>query len=127
MYDGAVPSKHKLENMESPFFLAALTMSDKNQIVARVSLIEQLMSQRNFEDLGHHLTVLETLHVTPEHLQETGVVRAVYRVLKNCPTGALKQKAKRLLSEWKVLYKDTLCKPEGSPKLFPLGGSQEEN
>lgn len=27
------------------------------------------MSQRNFEDLGHHLTVLETLHVTPEHLQ----------------------------------------------------------
>ena len=127
MYDGAVPSKHKLENMESPFFLAALTMSDKNQIAARVSLIEQLMSQRNFEDLGHHLTVLETLHVTPEHLQETGVVRAVYRVLKNCPTVALKQKAKRLLSEWKVLYKDTLCKPEGSPKLFPLGGSQEEN
>ncbi|MXQ99708.1 hypothetical protein E5288_WYG020326 [Bos mutus] len=102
-------------------------MSDKNQIAARVSLIKQLMSQRSFEELGHHLTVLETLHVTPEHLQETGVVRAVYRVLKNCPTGALKQKAKRLLSEWKVLYKDTLCKPEGSPKRFPLGGSQEEN
>uniref|UniRef100_A0A4W2DUD8 TFIIS N-terminal domain-containing protein n=1 Tax=Bos indicus x Bos taurus TaxID=30522 RepID=A0A4W2DUD8_BOBOX len=108
---------HTLENMESPFFLAALTMSDKNQIAAR----------ENFEDLGHHLTVLETLHVTPEHLQETRVVRAVYRVLKNCPTGALKQKAKRLLSEWRALYKDTLCKPEGSPKLFPLGGSQEEN
>ena len=127
MYDGAAPGKHKLENLESPFFLAALTMSDKNQIAARVSLIKQLMSQRSFEELGHHLTVLETLHVTPEHLQETGVVRAVYRVLKNCPTGALKQKAKRLLSEWKVLYKDTLCKPEGSPKRFPLGGSQEEN
>ena len=63
--------------------------------------------------------MLETLHVTPEHLQETRVVRAVYRVLKNCPTGALKQKAKRLLSEWRALYKDTLCKPEGSPKLFP--------
>ena len=44
MYDGAVPGKHKLENMESPFFLAALTMSDKNQIAARESLIEQLMS-----------------------------------------------------------------------------------
>ena len=127
IYDGAAPGKYKLENMESPFFLAALTMSDKNQIAARVSLIEQLMSQRNFEDLGHHLTVLETLHVTPEHLQETGVVRAVYRVLKNCPTAALKQKAKRLLSEWKALYKDTLCKPEDSPKQFPLGGSREEN
>ena len=44
MYDGPAPGKHKLENMESPFFLAALTMSDKNQIAARESLIEQLMS-----------------------------------------------------------------------------------
>nr|XP_020750577.1 transcription elongation factor A N-terminal and central domain-containing protein isoform X2 [Odocoileus virginianus texanus]XP_020750578.1 transcription elongation factor A N-terminal and central domain-containing protein isoform X2 [Odocoileus virginianus texanus]XP_020750579.1 transcription elongation factor A N-terminal and central domain-containing protein isoform X2 [Odocoileus virginianus texanus]XP_020750580.1 transcription elongation factor A N-terminal and central domain-containing len=127
MYEGAAPGKRKLENTESPFFLATLTMSDKNQITARVSLIEQLMSQRNFEDLGNHLTALETLHVTPEHLQETEVVRVVYRVLKNCPTAALKQKAKHLLSEWKALYKYTLCKPEGSPKQFPPGGSQEEN
>ncbi|XP_057573897.1 transcription elongation factor A N-terminal and central domain-containing protein isoform X2 [Hippopotamus amphibius kiboko] len=102
-------------------------MSDKKQIAARASLIEQLMSKRKFEDLGNHLTELETLHVTPEHLQETDVVRAVYRVLKNCPTVALKKKAKRLLSEWKALYNDTHCKPWGSPKLFPPGGNKEEN
>ncbi|KAM9041468.1 transcription elongation factor A N-terminal and central domain-containing protein isoform 3-T11 [Megaptera novaeangliae] len=102
-------------------------MSDKKHIAARASLIEQLMSKRNFEDLGNHLTELETLRVTPEHLQETGVVRAVYRVLKNCPTAALKKKAKCLLSEWKALYKDARCKPRGSPKLFPPGGNKEEN
>ncbi|XP_023971227.1 transcription elongation factor A N-terminal and central domain-containing protein [Physeter macrocephalus] len=102
-------------------------MSDKQQIAARASLIEQLMSKRNFEDLGNHLTELETLRVSPEHLQETDVVRAVYRVLKNCPTAALKKKAKRLLSEWKALYKGTHCKPRGSPKLFPPGGNKEAN
>ena len=60
-----------------------MNMSDKTQIAARASLIEQLMSQRNFEGLGDHLTELETLRVTKEHLQQTAVVRAVYGVLKN--------------------------------------------
>ncbi|XP_024425696.2 transcription elongation factor A N-terminal and central domain-containing protein [Desmodus rotundus] len=98
-------------------------MSDKTQIAARASLIEQLMSQRNFEGLGDHLTELKTLRVTKEHLQQTAVVRAVYGVLKNCPTGALKKKAKCLLSEWKALYKDPHVKPR-DPKLFPVGGNK---
>ncbi|XP_032331675.1 transcription elongation factor A N-terminal and central domain-containing protein isoform X2 [Camelus dromedarius] len=102
-------------------------MSDKKQIAARASLIEQLMSKRNFEDLGNPLTELESLCVTKEHLQETEVVRAVYTVLKNCPTVPLKKKAKCLLSKWKALYQDTHCKPRGSPKLFPSGGNPEEN
>uniref|UniRef100_A0A9L0SNB3 Transcription elongation factor A N-terminal and central domain containing n=1 Tax=Equus caballus TaxID=9796 RepID=A0A9L0SNB3_HORSE len=102
-------------------------MSDKNQIAARASLIEQLMAKRNFEDLGNHLTELETLCVTKKHLQETDVVRAVYRVLKNCPTVALKKKAKCLLKDWKALYKDIHFKPRDSPQLFPLGGNKEEN
>ncbi|KAL2768993.1 transcription elongation factor A N-terminal and central domain-containing protein isoform 2 [Daubentonia madagascariensis] len=102
-------------------------MSDKSQIAARASLIEQLMSKRNFEDLGNHLTELEMIYVTKEHLQETDVVRAVYRVLKNCPSVALKKKAKCLLSKWKALYKDTHFKPRNSPKLLPTSGTKEEN
>lgn len=113
-YEEAAPSK-------------AVTMSDKNQVAAKAALIEQLMSKRNFEDLGNHLTELETLRVTKELLQETVVVRAVYRVLKHCPTAALKKKAKCLLSKWKALYKDAQVKAKGSPKLSPAGRQKEEH
>lgn len=99
-------------------------MSAKTQIVARASLIEQLMSERNFEDLGDHLTGLGALHVTKEHLQQTDVVRAVYTVLKNCPTVALKKKAKCLLSEWRALCKDPHVKPR-DPRFFPVGGDNK--
>ncbi|XP_054437157.1 transcription elongation factor A N-terminal and central domain-containing protein [Pteronotus mesoamericanus] len=104
----------------------AVKMSDRTQIAARASLIEQLMSERNFEDLGNHLTELETLHVTKEHLQQTDVVRAVYRVLKNCPTVALKKKAKCLLSKWKALYKDPHFKPR-DPTFFPTSGNNRNS
>ncbi|XP_008050914.1 transcription elongation factor A N-terminal and central domain-containing protein [Carlito syrichta] len=99
-------------------------MSDKNQIAATAFLIEQLMSKRNFENLGNHLTELETIYVTKEHLQETNMVRAVYRVLKNCPSVALKKKAKCLLSKWKALYKSTHFKSRDSPKLFTTSGNE---
>ncbi|XP_007517539.2 transcription elongation factor A N-terminal and central domain-containing protein [Erinaceus europaeus] len=95
-------------------------MSDKKHIAARASLIEQLVSQRDFEDLGSHLTELETLQVTKEHLQETDVTRAVHRVLKNCPTVSLRRRAKHLLSDWKALYQ-----PQDSPSSFPVGGEKE--
>ncbi|XP_025749704.2 LOW QUALITY PROTEIN: transcription elongation factor A N-terminal and central domain-containing protein-like [Callorhinus ursinus] len=108
-------------NVHCLLLLRAVKMSDQNQVAAKASLFEQLMSKRNFEDLGNHLTELETLHVTKEHLQETVMVRMVYRVHKNCPTVALKKKAKRLLSEWKALYKDLHFKPRDSPKSFPMG------
>ncbi|XP_077002895.1 transcription elongation factor A N-terminal and central domain-containing protein isoform X2 [Tamandua tetradactyla] len=98
-------------------------MSDKNPVAARVSCIEQLMSKRNFEDLGKHLNDLETVHVTKEHLQKTRVVKVMYRVLKDCPVVALKKKAKGLLSKWKSLYKNTHIKPVDSPK----SGDREEN
>jgi transcription elongation factor S-II len=126
-YPEAEPSKGKLKKMEPSFSFAAVKMSDKNQIAARASLIEQLISQRNFEDLGNHLTELEMIHVTKAHLQETDVIRAIYQVLKNCPSVTLKKKAKCLLSKWKALYKSTHFKPRDSPKLFPSGGNKEEN
>ncbi|KAF6091643.1 transcription elongation factor A N-terminal and central domain containing [Phyllostomus discolor] len=99
-------------------------MSAKTQIVARASLIEQLISERNFEDLGDHLTELGALRVTKEHLQQTDVVRAVYRVLKNCPSVALRKKAKCLLSKWRALYEDPHVKPR-DPKLSPVGGNNK--
>ncbi|XP_021104768.1 transcription elongation factor A N-terminal and central domain-containing protein [Heterocephalus glaber] len=101
-------------------------MSDRNHTAASASLIEQLMSTRNFKDLGNHLTELEMIYVTKEHLQETDVVRAVYRVLKNCPSVALKKKAKCLLSRWKALYKDTHFKTRDLSKLSSPGGSKED-
>ncbi|KAM8753280.1 transcription elongation factor A N-terminal and central domain-containing protein isoform 1-T1 [Rhynchonycteris naso] len=102
-------------------------MSDKTQITSRASLVEQLTSERNFEALGSHLTELETLCVTKEHLQQTDVVRAVYGVLKNCPSVALKKKAKCLLSEWKALYKDPHFKPRDSPECLRTGGNDKNS
>ncbi|XP_029411869.1 transcription elongation factor A N-terminal and central domain-containing protein isoform X2 [Nannospalax galili] len=102
-------------------------MSDKKQIVARAFLIEQLMSKRYFEDIGKYLTELEMIYVSKEHLQETDVVRAVYRVLKNCPSVALKKKAKCLLAKWRTFYKSTHFKPRDSLKLFPSSANKQEN
>ncbi|XP_053436572.1 transcription elongation factor A N-terminal and central domain-containing protein [Nycticebus coucang] len=102
-------------------------MSDKSQIAAKASLIEEVLSKRYFEDLHNHLTELEMIYVTKENLQETDVVRAVYRVLKDCPSVTLKKKAKCLLSKWKELYKDTHFISKDSPELFPASGHKEEN
>lgn len=105
----------------------AVKMSDKNQIAARASLIEQLMSKRYFEDIGKYLIELEMIYVSKEHLQETDVVRAVYRVLKNCPSVALKKKAKCLLAKWRAFYKSTHFRPRDSLKLFPSNANKQEN
>lgn len=104
-----------------------MKMSDKNQIIARASLIEQLVSKRYFEDIGKQLTELEMIYVSKEHLQETDVVRAVYRVLKNCPSVTLKKKAKCLLAKWRGFYKSTHCKPRQSPKVLHTNANKEES
>ncbi|XP_032736080.1 transcription elongation factor A N-terminal and central domain-containing protein [Lontra canadensis] len=113
-------------NAHCLLLLRAARMSEQRQVAARASLIEQLMSKRNFEDLGNHLAELEALPVTKEHLQETAVVRAVYSVLRNCPTVALKKKAKRLLSEWRALHKDLRFSPRDSPPSLPPGRMEEK-
>ncbi|XP_034341036.1 transcription elongation factor A N-terminal and central domain-containing protein [Arvicanthis niloticus] len=102
-------------------------MSDKNQIIARASLIEQLVSKRYFEDIGKQLTELEMIYVSKEHLQETDVVRAVYRVLKNCPSVALKRKAKCLLAKWRGFYKTTHFKTKESLKVLHTEVNTEES
>lgn len=123
----AATSKGKLKKIEpSFFFFAAVKMSDKKRIIAKASLIEQLVAKRYFEDIGKHLTELEMIYVSKEHLQETELVRAVYRVLKNCPSVSLKRKAKCLLAKWRTFYKSTHLKTKESLKLLPSNVNEEK-
>ncbi|XP_027494553.1 transcription elongation factor A N-terminal and central domain-containing protein [Corapipo altera] len=81
-------------------------MSDWKNIVHRTHCIEKLLSENNLQDIEDHLKELEDVDMTVEYLQGTEVTKAVYRVLKTCPSGRLKRKAKQLLSRWKALYKN---------------------
>ncbi|XP_072470459.1 transcription elongation factor A N-terminal and central domain-containing protein [Notamacropus eugenii] len=90
----------------------------KKKAATRAAIIEQLLTEKNFQDLGDHLTELETTHMSVEHLQETDVVRAVYRVLKHCPIVIFKNKAKCLLSKWKKLYKNHYFQPVNSSNFY---------
>lgn len=119
--------KPQPKTLASSLFFAAGEMSARTELAARAALIEQLMCEGNFEDLGDPLTELETLHVTREHLRQTDVVRAVYRVLKNCPTVPLRKRAKCLLLQWKAVYRDPSCKPRDSPAGCPAGGKDTKS
>ncbi|KFQ51851.1 Transcription elongation factor A N-terminal and central domain-containing protein [Pelecanus crispus] len=81
-------------------------MSDQKNIVHRAHCIEKLLSENNFQDIEDHLKELEDVNMTVGYLQGTEVAKAVYRVLKSCPSVELKKKAKQLLSRWKTLYKN---------------------
>ncbi|NWW87775.1 TEANC protein, partial [Rhynochetos jubatus] len=81
-------------------------VSDQKNLVHRAHRIEKLLSENNFQDIEDHLKALEDVDMTVEYLQGTEVAKAVYRVLKMCPSGELKKKAKQLLSRWKALYKN---------------------
>ncbi|KAM9264934.1 transcription elongation factor A N-terminal and central domain-containing protein isoform 1-T3 [Cariama cristata] len=85
-------------------------MSDQKNIVHRAHCIEKLLSENNFKDIEDHLKELEDVDMTIEYLQGTEVTKAVYRVLKGCPSVELKKKAKQLLSRWKALYKNNYVK-----------------
>ncbi|NXF09450.1 TEANC protein, partial [Smithornis capensis] len=82
-------------------------MSDQKNIVHRTHCIEKLLSENNLQDIEDHLKALEDIDMTIEYLQGTEVTKVVYRVLKSCPSGELKKKAKQLLSKWKALYKNS--------------------
>ncbi|XP_075706476.1 transcription elongation factor A N-terminal and central domain-containing protein [Rhinoderma darwinii] len=76
------------------------------ELTFRALQVESLINDRRYEDIAHHLSYFEAAKVNCANLQQTDAVRVVYRVLKSCPPGALKKKAKCLLSKWKLLYKD---------------------
>ncbi|XP_005996204.1 transcription elongation factor A N-terminal and central domain-containing protein [Latimeria chalumnae] len=79
-------------------------MADKREIITSACRIEKLLSEKNFQDIECLFCELEEVCVTVEHFQETNIIKAVYRVLKNCPESTVKKKAKNLLAKWKKLY-----------------------
>ncbi|KAM8976259.1 LOW QUALITY PROTEIN: transcription elongation factor A N-terminal and central domain-containing protein [Pelodytes ibericus] len=81
-----------------------LKMNSK-ELTSRGLEVESLLHDGKYEDIAFHLVHFETAEVSVEILQQTDIVRVVYRVFKSCPQGALKKKAKYLLSKWKNMYR----------------------
>ncbi|NXN98607.1 TEANC protein, partial [Rhinopomastus cyanomelas] len=99
--------------------------SDQKNIVHRAHCIEKLLSENNFQDIEDHLKELEDVDMTVDHLQGTEVAKAVYRVIKSCPSAGLKRKAKRLLSRWKALYKNDCARSVQVKKSLSVGVKEE--
>ncbi|XP_054052151.1 transcription elongation factor A N-terminal and central domain-containing protein isoform X2 [Rissa tridactyla] len=102
-----------------------LKMSDQKNIVHRAHCIEKLLSENNFQDIEDHLKELEDVDMTIEYLQGTEVAKAVYRVLKSCPSAELKKRAKQLLSRWKGLYKNNCVHSIGVKKSISVYAKEE--
>ncbi|XP_006028482.1 transcription elongation factor A N-terminal and central domain-containing protein [Alligator sinensis] len=101
-------------------------MSDRKTVIHRAHAIEKLLSENNYQDIDNHLIELEALDRTTEYLHETDVAKAVYRVLKNCPSTGLKRKAKNLLSKWKTVYTSS-CFQSIQSKKSVLGNVKEDS
>ncbi|XP_032842836.2 transcription elongation factor A N-terminal and central domain-containing protein isoform X2 [Tyto alba] len=100
-------------------------MSDQKNIVHRAHCIEKLLSENNFQDIEDHLKELQDVDMTVEYLQGTEVAKAVYRVLKSCPSVELKKQAKQLLSRWKALYKSNSVQSTQIKKSAAVYGKEE--
>uniref|UniRef100_A0A670Y7Y1 Transcription elongation factor A N-terminal and central domain containing n=2 Tax=Pseudonaja textilis TaxID=8673 RepID=A0A670Y7Y1_PSETE len=92
----------KCSNMKNCLKFA---MSDRSSIMTTAGCIENLLHKKIYQDIGSHLEYLETVDMTINNLQETDIAKAVFQILKNCPSVVLKNKSKHLLSKWKTLYK----------------------
>lgn len=81
------------------------------ELTYRALQVERLLTERKYEEIMYRLSYFETLEVSLQTLQQADVIRVVYRVLKSCSQGVLKNKAKCLLSKWKLLYKESCAHP----------------
>ncbi|XP_067848811.1 transcription elongation factor A N-terminal and central domain-containing protein [Heptranchias perlo] len=82
-------------------------MNDLKEVTYRAHQIEKLISENSIQDIKYLLNDFEDIPVTPEILQETDLVKAVYRVLKTCPDADTRRKARNLLSAWKKFYRSS--------------------
>ncbi|CAI9592392.1 unnamed protein product [Staurois parvus] len=82
------------------------------ELTYRSLQVERLVADRKYEDIMYHLSYFDTLEVSLQTLQQADVIRVVYRVLKSCSQGAMKKKAKCILSKWKLLYKESCSHPK---------------
>ncbi|NXY87170.1 TEANC protein, partial [Alcedo cyanopectus] len=101
-------------------------MPDQKNIVHRAHCIEKLLSENSFQEIKEHLQELEDIEMTTEYLQGTEIAKAVYRVLKSCPSAELKKKAKQLLSRWKALYKKNCGQSMQVKKSVSVKGEMEQ-
>ncbi|XP_078415469.1 transcription elongation factor A N-terminal and central domain-containing protein isoform X1 [Cetorhinus maximus] len=84
-----------------------IAMNDLKEVIYRAHQIDKLISGNSIQEIKHLLNEFECLPITSEILQETDLVRAVYRVLKTCPDADTRRKARTLLSIWKKLYRNS--------------------
>ncbi|XP_072370202.1 transcription elongation factor A N-terminal and central domain-containing protein isoform X2 [Scyliorhinus torazame] len=90
-----------------------MKMNDLKEVIYRAHQIDKLLSANSIQEIKYLLNDFKGLPVTPEILQETDLVRAVYRVLKTCPDADTRRKARNLLSVWKKLYKNNYFQEKG--------------
>uniref|UniRef100_H3B384 Transcription elongation factor A N-terminal and central domain containing n=1 Tax=Latimeria chalumnae TaxID=7897 RepID=H3B384_LATCH len=102
-------------------------MADKREIITSACRIEKLLSEKNFQDIECLFCELEEVCVTVEHFQETNIIKAVYRVLKNCPESTVKKKAKNLLAKWKKLYQKHHGEERSSQETQESEGETQES
>ncbi|RXM28892.1 Transcription elongation factor A N-terminal and central domain-containing protein [Acipenser ruthenus] len=88
-------------------------MADTKELINQAYQIEKLLGESEYQDIKHVLDCLEDIIVTLEQLQETNIIKALYRVLRTCPEASVKNKAKCLLTKWKRLYKNHCHQPTG--------------
>lgn len=98
----------------SLLFVGMLDVQSIKELTHRSLQVERLLTDRKYEDIMDHLSYFEALDVTLQILQQTDVIRVVYRVLKSFSQGALKKKAKFLLSKWKLLFKESCAHTKDS-------------
>uniref|UniRef100_V9KYM1 Transcription elongation factor A N-terminal and central domain-containing protein-like protein n=1 Tax=Callorhinchus milii TaxID=7868 RepID=V9KYM1_CALMI len=79
-------------------------MTDLKEVTRKTHQIEKLISENCIQDIKYLLSDFGEIPVTERILQESDLIKAVYKVLKNCPNADVKKKARDLLSTWKKLY-----------------------
>ncbi|XP_048396214.1 ras-related protein Rab-9A isoform X1 [Stegostoma tigrinum] len=82
-------------------------MNNLKEVIYRVHQIDKFISENNIQEVKFLMSAFEGIPVTPEILQDTDLVRTVYRVLKTCSDADTKRKAQNLLSVWKKLYRSS--------------------
>uniref|UniRef100_A0A8C8EU46 TFIIS N-terminal domain-containing protein n=1 Tax=Oncorhynchus tshawytscha TaxID=74940 RepID=A0A8C8EU46_ONCTS len=99
---------------------------DTKQITHHTLQMDKFNREGNYGNIMPLLTALDNACVTCEQLQDTDIVRVIYRLLNTCSDHSVKKTAKHLLSKWKKLYShpyhisNPFCPPsQSSQKLLP--------
>lgn len=81
-------------------------MEAKGLVQCALQIEKTLSVGGSYEDTLTLLGELEKMHITPEHLETTNVVRVLYKLLRVCRDDGVKKQARSTLSRWKRLYSE---------------------